>query len=119
MESKAVIQPVDQAGRINVEKCHDPYLRCALYGAAQTALGFAGCCVLSHSPQGCYQLVEAAFGWQSADYTETLTLCTKLCEDEIVHGGEELLARTILEAQALNPPIMFVITACIGWRFGP
>lgn len=112
MESKAVIQPVDQAGRINVEKCHDPYLRCALYGAAQTALGFAGCCVLSHSPQGCYQLVEAAFGWQSADYTETLTLCTKLCEDEIVHGGEELLARTILEAQALNPPIMFVITAC-------
>ena len=38
----------------------------------------------------------AAFGWQDADYTETLTLCTKLCEDEIVHGGEELLARTIL-----------------------
>jgi nitrogenase molybdenum-iron protein alpha/beta subunit len=68
--------------------------------------------VLSHSPQGCYQLVEAAFGWQRADYTETLTLCTKLCEDEIVHGGEEILARTILEAQALHPPILFVITAC-------
>ena len=95
-----------------VQKCHDPYLRCALYGAAQTALGISGCCVLSHSPQGCYQLVDTAFGWQDADYTETLTLCTKLCEDEIVHGGEELLARTILEAQELDIPIMFVVTAC-------
>ena len=94
------------------EKCHDPYMRCALYGAAQTALGVRGCCVLSHSPQGCYQLVETAFGWQDADYTETLTLCTKLCEDEIVHGGEELLARTILEARELHVPIMFVVTAC-------
>ena len=74
--------------------------------------GSRACCVLAHSPQGCYQLVDAAFGWQDADYTETLTLCTKLCEDEIVHGGEELLARTILEAQELNVPIMFVLTAC-------
>jgi nitrogenase molybdenum-iron protein alpha/beta subunit len=93
-------------------RCHDPYLRCALYGAAQTALGVKGCCVLAHSPQGCFQLVETAFGWQDADYTETLTLCTKLCEDEIVHGGEELLARTILEAQALDVPILFVVTSC-------
>jgi len=93
-------------------RCHDPYLRCALYGAAQTALGVTGCCVLSHSPQGCYQLVETAFSWQNADYTETLTLCTKLCEDEIVHGGEELLARTILEAADLGVPILFVLTAC-------
>jgi nitrogenase molybdenum-iron protein alpha/beta subunit len=93
-------------------RCHDPYLRCALYGAAQTALGITGCCVLSHSPQGCYQLVDTAFGWQDADYTETLTLCTKLCEDEIVHGGEGVLARTILEAEELDVPIMFVLTAC-------
>jgi len=56
--------------------------------------------------------VGAAFGWQDADYTETLTLCTKLCEDEIVHGGEEVLARTIIEAQELDVPIMFVVTAC-------
>jgi nitrogenase molybdenum-iron protein alpha/beta subunit len=71
-----------------------------------------GCCVLSHSPQGCFQLVDAAFGWQDADYTETLTLCTKLCEDEIVHGGEDLLERTILEARDLDVPVMFVLTAC-------
>jgi len=94
------------------EKCHDPYLRCALYGAAQTALGINGCCVLSHAPQGCDMLVNSAFSWQDADYTETLTLCTKLCEDEIVHGGEELLTRTILEAQELNTPIVFVLSSC-------
>jgi len=94
------------------ERCHDPYLRCAFYGAAQAALGVTGCCVLAHSPQGCYLLVDAAFGWQDADYTETLILCTKLCEAEIVHGGEDLLARTILEAQELEVPIMFVLSAC-------
>ena len=95
------------------QKCHDPYLRCALYGAAQTALGVKGCCVLSHSPQGCFQLVGSAFGWQDADYTETVTLCTKLCEDEIVYGGEGMLARTIREAQAsLDVPVMFIVTAC-------
>lgn len=94
------------------ERCHDPYLRCALYGAAQTALGITGCCVLSHAPQGCDMLVGSAFGWQDADYTETLTLCTKLCEDEIVHGGEDLLARTILEARELNVPIIFVLSSC-------
>lgn len=94
------------------DKCHDPYLRCALYGASQAALGINGCCVLAHSPQGCFQLVGAAFGWADADYTETLTLCTKLCENEIVHGGEELLARTILEARQLQAPVLFVLSAC-------
>ncbi len=94
------------------ERCHDPYLRCAFFGAAQAALGVTGCCVLAHSPQGCYRLVNAAFDWQDADYTETLTLCTKLCEDEIVHGGEELLARTILEARELKVPILFVLSSC-------
>ena len=68
--------------------------------------------MLSHSPQGCHQLVDAAFGWQDADYTETMTLCTKLCEDEIVHGGEQVLARTIREAQELDVPVVFVLTAC-------
>ncbi|MBC7234316.1 MAG: nitrogenase associated protein [Chloroflexi bacterium] len=93
-------------------KCHDPYLRCALYGAAQVALGIKGCCVLAHSPQGCFQLVDAAFGWQDADYTETVTLCTKLCEDEIVYGGEATLLRTILEAREFDVPVLFVLTAC-------
>lgn len=98
--------------RATAQRCHDPYLRCALYGAAQAALGVTGCCVLAHSPQGCYLLLNAAFGWQDADYTETLILSTKLCEDEIVHGGEEFLARTILEAQELGVPILFVLSSC-------
>jgi len=93
-------------------RCHDPYLRCALYGAAQVALGVRGCGVLAHSPQGCYQLVNAAFGWQAADYTETFTLCTKLCEEEIVHGGEQMLKRTILEARELHVPLLFVLSSC-------
>jgi len=94
------------------ERCHDPYLRCAFYGAAQTVIGISGCCVLAHSPQGCYLLVENAFGWQDEDYTETEILCTKLCEDEIVYGGEDTLARTILDAKSLKVPIAFVLSAC-------
>lgn len=92
--------------------CHDPYLRCAFYGAAQTAVGVSHACILAHSPQGCELLVNTAFGWQQADYIETKSLCTKLCEDEIVHGGEQTLARTIEEARAFDVPVVFVLTAC-------
>jgi len=94
------------------ETCLDPYLRCAFTGAAQTALGITGCALLAHAPQGCNYLVDSAFSWQDCDYAETTTMCTKLCEDEIVHGGEELLARTILEARELNVSVLFVLSAC-------
>jgi light-independent protochlorophyllide reductase B subunit len=94
------------------EKCADPYLRCAFNGAAQTALGVAGSALLAHSPQGCEYLVNNAFAWQECDYTETMTLCTKLCVDEIVHGGEDLLARTIRETKDLRISALFVISAC-------
>jgi nitrogenase molybdenum-iron protein alpha/beta subunit len=94
------------------EKCTDPYLRCAFNGAAQTALGVSGSALLAHSPQGCEYLVNNAFAWQECDYMETITLCTKLCVDEIVHGGEDLLARTIREAKGLPIPALFVISAC-------
>ncbi|HUL61760.1 MAG TPA: nitrogenase component 1, partial [Methanocella sp.] len=94
------------------EKCIDPYLRCAFNGAAQVALGVAGSALLAHSPQGCEYLVNQAFAWQECDYMQTMTMCTKLCVDEIVHGGEELLARTIREARGLPVQALFVISAC-------
>lgn len=94
------------------DRCQDPYLRCAFYGAAQTLLGIRDSCLLAHSPQGCQLLVEAAFRWQQADYTQTKVLCTKLCEAEIVHGGEDLLARTIREGTAYDVPVVFVLSAC-------
>jgi nitrogenase molybdenum-iron protein alpha/beta subunit len=94
------------------ETCTDPYLRCAFNGAAQTALGITGSALLAHSPQGCEYLVNNAFASQECDYMETVTLCTKLCVDEIVHGGEEMLARTIREAKDLPIRALFVISAC-------
>ncbi|MCX6682399.1 MAG: hypothetical protein NTY71_05375 [Methanoregula sp.] len=94
------------------DTCTDPYLRCAFNGAAQTALGVAGSALLAHSPQGCEYLVNNAFASQECDYMETMTLCTKLCVDEIVHGGEDLLARTIREAKDLPISALFVISAC-------
>ncbi len=94
------------------DKCSDPYLRCAFNGAAQTALGVSGSALLAHSPQGCEYLVNNAFAWQACDYMETLTLCTKLCVDEIVHGGEDLLARTIREAKEFPISALFVLSAC-------
>ena len=96
----------------NLENCIDPYLRCAFNGAAQTALGVSGSALLAHSPQGCEYLVNNAFAWQECDYMETMTLCTKLCVDEIVHGGEDLLARTIREAKELPITALFVLSAC-------
>jgi nitrogenase molybdenum-iron protein beta chain len=93
-------------------KCVDPYLRCAFYGACQTAFGFEDACVIAHSPQGCQLSADAAFRWQQADYTMTEVLCSKLCEDEIVHGGEDTLQRTILDARTYGVPLVFVVSAC-------
>ena len=104
-----------RAGRAETpspEPCTDPYLRCAFNGAAQTALGVSGSALLAHSPQGCEYLVNNAFASQECDYMETITLCTKLCVDEIVHGGEDILARTIREAKDLPISALFVISAC-------
>ncbi|MDD1678091.1 MAG: nitrogenase component 1 [Methanomicrobiales archaeon] len=94
------------------EKCRDPYLRCAFHGAALTALGVSRSALLAHSPQGCEYLVNNAFASQECDYMETITLCTKLCTDEIVHGGEDTLARTIRQARELPITALFVISAC-------
>jgi len=94
------------------DKCTDPYLRCAFNGAAQTVLGVSGSALLAHSPQGCEYLVNNAFASQECDYMETVTLCTKLCVDEIVHGGEDILARIIREAKDLPISALFVISAC-------
>ena len=94
------------------EKCTDPYLRCAFNGAAQTALGVSGSALLAHSPQGCEYLVNNAFASQECDYMETMTVCTKLCVDEIVHGGEDILARTIREVKDLPISALFVLSAC-------
>lgn len=94
------------------KKCIDPYLRCAFYGACQTAFGFEHACVIAHSPQGCQLSANVAFRWQQADYTVTEVLCSKLCEDEIVHGGEDTLRRTILDAKSYDVPVVFVVSAC-------
>jgi nitrogenase molybdenum-iron protein alpha/beta subunit len=92
--------------------CIDPYVRCAFYGACLTAFGIENACVVAHSPQGCQLSADVAFRRQQADYTVTERLCSKLCENEIVYGGEETLKRTIVEAQPYNVPLVFVISAC-------
>lgn len=94
------------------EACTDPYLRCAFNGAALTALGISHSALLAHSPQGCEYLVNNAFASQECDYIETMTLCTKLCVDEIVHGGEDILSRTIREVKDLPISALFVLSAC-------
>ena len=110
------IEEAETRIRPSMESCTDPYLRCAFYGAALTALGVSGSALLAHSPQGCDYLVNNALAAQECDYIETMTLCTKLCVDEIVHGGEEALARTILRHQLgcdqpAQPPAWMVAAA--------
>jgi len=94
------------------ETCTDPYIRCAFNGAALTALGVSRSALLAHSPQGCEYLVNNAFASQECDYMETMTLCTKLCVNEIVYGGEDILTRTIREVKDLPISALFVLSAC-------
>jgi hypothetical protein len=48
---------------------------------------------------------------------ETMTLCTKLCVNEIVYGGEDILARTIREVKDLpiSPCSCLVHVAPKSW----
>jgi nitrogenase molybdenum-iron protein alpha/beta subunit len=94
------------------ETCTDPYIRCAFNGAALTALGVSRSALLAHSPQGCEYLVNNAFASQECDYMETMTLCTKLCVNEIVYGGEDILTHTIREVKDLPISALFVLSAC-------
>lgn len=111
MAQEPIKEMAGQSGS-SAEACTDPYLRCAFNGAAQTALGISNSALLAHSPQGCEYLVNNAFASQECDYMETMTLCTKLCVDEIVHGGEDVLARTIREVKDLPISALFVLSAC-------
>jgi nitrogenase molybdenum-iron protein alpha/beta subunit len=43
---------------------------------------------------------------------ETMTLCTKLCVNEIVYGGEDILTHTIREVKDLPISALFVLSAC-------
>ena len=111
MEQRNFKETVGQS-KSSSETCTDPYLRCAFNGAALAAPGISRSALLAHSPQGCEYLVNNAFVSQECDYMETMTLCTKLCADEIVYGGEDILTRTIQEVKDLPISALFVLSAC-------
>lgn len=90
----------------------DPYLRCAFVGAGKTLAGVLDACLVLHSPQGCHGLIGEALSSQRVDFSEARVVSSKLCETEIVYGGEERLKETIREAQSYGAPYVFVMSAC-------
>jgi light-independent protochlorophyllide reductase B subunit len=92
--------------------CLDPYLRCAFAGAGKTLAGVLDACLVLHSPQGCHGVIGDALGSQRVDFSEAHVVSSKLCETEIVYGGEERLKETIREAQSYGAPYLFVMSAC-------
>jgi len=90
----------------------DPYLRCAFAGAGKTLAGVLDACLVLHSPQGCHALIGDALGSQRVDFSEAQVVSSKLCETEIVYGGEERLKETIREARSYGAPYLFVMSAC-------
>jgi nitrogenase molybdenum-iron protein alpha/beta subunit len=69
-------------------------------------------CLVLHSPQGCHGLIGEALGSQRVDFSEAQVVSSKLCEAEIVYGGEERLKETIREARSYGAPYLFVMSAC-------
>jgi len=96
----------------SAQSCLDPYLRCAFAGAGKTLAGVLDACLVLHSPQGCHGLIGDALGSQRVDFSEAQVVSSKLCETEIVYGGEERLKETIREAQSYGAPYVFVMSAC-------
>lgn len=98
--------------KITDRNCIDPYLRCAFAGAARTVAGIRDACILLHSPQGCHGLMGAALSSQRVDFSETYVVSSKLCETDIVYGGEERLKETIRDAETYGMPYLFILSAC-------
>ena len=92
--------------------CLDPYLRCAFAGAGKTLAGVLDACLVLHSPQGCHGLIGDALDSQRVDFSKAQVVSSKLCETEIVYGGEERLKETIREARSYGAPYLFVMSAC-------
>jgi nitrogenase molybdenum-iron protein alpha/beta subunit len=92
--------------------CLDPYLRCAFAGAAKTVAGIRDACIVLHCPQGCHGLIGNALASQHVDFSEAHVVSSKLCEKEIVYGGEERLKETIRDAEAYGMPYLFILSAC-------
>lgn len=92
--------------------CIDPYLRCAFAGAGKTVAGIRDACIILHSPQGCHGVIGDALASQQVDFSEAQVVSSKLCETEIVYGGEERLRETIRDAQQYDTPYMFILSAC-------
>jgi nitrogenase molybdenum-iron protein alpha/beta subunit len=90
----------------------DPYLRCAFAGAGKTLAGVLDACLVLHSPQGCHALIGDGLASQRVDFSEAQVVSSKLCETEIVYGGEERLKETIREALVYGAPYLFVMSAC-------
>lgn len=90
----------------------DPYLRCAFAGAGRTLAGVLDACLVLHSPQGCHALIGEALASQRVDFSEAQVVSSKLCETEIVYGGEERLRETIRDALSYRAPYLFVMSAC-------
>jgi nitrogenase molybdenum-iron protein alpha/beta subunit len=90
----------------------DPYLRCAFAGAGKTLAGILDTCLVLHSPQGCHALIGDALASQRVDFSAAQVVSSKLCETEIVYGGEERLKETIREALSYGAPYLFVMSAC-------
>lgn len=93
-------------------ECLDPYLRCAFAGAAKTVAGIRDGCIVLHSPQGCHGVIGNALASQHVDFSEARVVSCKLCETEIVYGGEERLKETIRDAEAYGMPYLFILSAC-------
>jgi len=106
------VKEVSVSEKTSERNCIDPYLRCAFAGAAKTVAGIRDACVLLHSPQGCHGLMGAALSSQHVDFSEAHVVSSKLCETEIVYGGEERLRETVRDAEAYGMPYMFILSAC-------
>jgi light-independent protochlorophyllide reductase B subunit len=96
-----------------LEHSTDPYNRCALYGAALTVTGLQNTATVVHAPQGCAVSASSAYSYQNVDFTKKLIACSKLCETDIVTGGEIKLSYTLRQtARAYDADLIVVLAGC-------
>lgn len=95
-----------------------PLSSCALFGAVRALAGVRDALVLQHSVVGC-QWGSLAFRYAGKPYN-VRQASSVIYEDEVIGGGEKLLAQALAEAERCFPQCgaVFVVSGCIPNMIG-
>lgn len=84
---------------------------CKLFGASAVVAGIKNAVPLVHSPCGCQFYIRA--GMVMHDRIDSKILCSDICQNEVIYGGEDRLVKSVYACQeAHDPDLIVLLSSC-------